>query len=261
MKPIYNSNLSKLSFCITCKNRIEQIKKTLLKNLEDNAEDEDAVEFVLVDFGSNDGLKEWIIENFQTYLARKYLIFLYTDEMPFWHASIAKNTSHYYANNEILVNLDCDNYTGYRGGRFLINKFRDFETSKIVIHQFYNFFDGTYGRISVLKCYFDLIGGYDESFEPMAYHDTDLILRLFSMGLTYVRLKDIEFNKAEKNDKSESIANTNSQLSWKEMHEKNKNKSRENIRNKLFYANNRIYGIRSHVYLYIPNIGLKRIAK
>lgn len=43
-----------LSFCITCKNRLAQIKQTLRQNLEDNRYGRDKIEFVLVDFGSTD---------------------------------------------------------------------------------------------------------------------------------------------------------------------------------------------------------------
>ena len=50
-----------LSFCITCMNRFNQISKTLLTNLNDNKNEK--VEFVLVDFNSSDGLKEYILNN------------------------------------------------------------------------------------------------------------------------------------------------------------------------------------------------------
>ena len=37
----------KISFCITCKNRLHQIRQTLLKNIEDNRRLQELVEFVL----------------------------------------------------------------------------------------------------------------------------------------------------------------------------------------------------------------------
>src|SRR4051812_49289287 len=87
----------KLSFCITCKNRFHQISETLPVNLADNATDVDDVEFVLLDFDSRDGLKEWVINNFQSELESGYLKFLFTDAVPNWHAAIAKNTAHLYS--------------------------------------------------------------------------------------------------------------------------------------------------------------------
>jgi glycosyltransferase involved in cell wall biosynthesis len=59
------NNNTTLSFCITCKNRLHQIKQTLPQNLTDNREMKGKVDFVLVDFGSTDGLQEWIIGNFE----------------------------------------------------------------------------------------------------------------------------------------------------------------------------------------------------
>jgi hypothetical protein len=53
-----------LSFCITCKNRFYQIIQTLKKNLEDNRLHSDWIEFILIDFGSTDGLHDWVMNNF-----------------------------------------------------------------------------------------------------------------------------------------------------------------------------------------------------
>lgn len=110
------------SFCITCKNRFHQISKTLRRNLDDNRLFKGLIEFILVDFGSTDGLYSWITNNFKHKMEEGYLKYYYTDELPYWHCSIAKNTSHLLAKNKILVNLDCDNYTGYNGGRFVIRQ-------------------------------------------------------------------------------------------------------------------------------------------
>ena len=97
-----------LSFCITCMNRFNQISKTLLTNLNDNKNEK--VEFVLVDFNSSDGLKEYILNNkdFEKYLNTKQLRYFSTKELIHWHASIAKNTAHKLAKGKYVVNLDCD---------------------------------------------------------------------------------------------------------------------------------------------------------
>lgn len=109
-----------ISFCITCKNRIHQIRQTLKQNLDDNRLHRDFVEFVLVDFGSKDGLRDWVFNNFSVELASGYLKYYYTENLPHWHASVAKNTAHLCASGDILVNLDCDNFTGLWGGVMVI---------------------------------------------------------------------------------------------------------------------------------------------
>ena len=56
----------RLSFCMTCMNRLYQLKETLTKNLNDNRHDSHEIEFILVDFNSTDGLSEYIVENFES---------------------------------------------------------------------------------------------------------------------------------------------------------------------------------------------------
>lgn len=238
----------KVSFCITCKNRFYQIKKTLPKNLFDNAIFKSMVEFVLVDFDSNDGLHEWVLKQFTKELNEGYLKFYYTCELPFWHASVAKNTAHLYASNDILVNLDCDNYTGKWGGKFVLKNFIDSE-NRIILHQFAGSnFDGTFGRISLFKEDFLLLGGYDESFEPMGHQDTDLIKRSNSIGLQYRHRPDTAYSTAIRNSLEESIKYCNTQLNYFQMRGKNEQKSIENLKKGIFKSNGDTFGIRKNVF-------------
>lgn len=240
--------IPKLSFCITCKNRFYQISKTLPKNLKDNERFKGMVEFILVDFGSEDGLKDWILENFTNELAEGYLKYYYTEELPYWHACIAKNTAHLLANHDILVNLDCDNFTGFNGGYFIIEQFMKYGKD-IFIHQSRkNSWNGSYGRISVMRDYFNKIGGYNENFEPMAFQDDDLMYRLSALRLKYVHISNNEYNDAIKNTKQESIRYSNSDLNWHEMLWKNMFISRKNILEGNLVANNGKWGIRKNIY-------------
>lgn len=126
-------NIPKLSFCITCMNRLNQIKETLPQNLRDNILFNEKIEFIVVDFATP-GLQQWIKSEFEEELRSGYLKYYYTEELRYWHASIAKNTAHLLANNDILVNLDCDNYTGYNGGWFVICQFLKYGMN-LVLHQ------------------------------------------------------------------------------------------------------------------------------
>ena len=60
-----------ISFCITVLNRLHQVKKTLEINLSNN--DPKYCEFILIDFNSTDGLKDYIYNNFQNELKSGYL--------------------------------------------------------------------------------------------------------------------------------------------------------------------------------------------
>ena len=239
-----------LSFCITCKNRLHQIRYTLRKNLNDNFLHRDFIEFILVDFGSNDGLREWIIDNFQSELVSGYLKYYYTEELPKWHACIAKNTAHLCANGNILVNLDCDNFTGVWGGAYVLKAF-DEHGERCFVHQFGgNVGDGSYGRIAVANKYFFMLGGYDESFEPMGHQDCNLIERFIAFGLKYVSCPDSSYNHAIPNTKEEGISNTNSSKNYTQMIEFNYNLSLMNLAEGRLISNNGKFGICKNLFNY-----------
>lgn len=205
------------------------------------------IEFILVDFGSTDGLKDWVLQNFATQLEVGYLRYYYTDELGSWHASKAKNTAHWLAKNEIIINLDCDNYTGYMGGQYAIRQF--LKERNIVLQQFTgDYDDGTFGRIGVLKKHFERVGGYNESFEPMGYEDDDLMIRLFYYGLKYRKCEANKYATAIINTREDSIANTNSDKTWDAMRIHNVHQSQNNIGNYRVVANNGKYGIREGLF-------------
>jgi len=229
-----------LSFCITCMNRFYQISQTLKKNLDDNRLHKDLIEFILVDFGSTDGLKDWIIKNFVDDLKSGYLKYYYTEEQSFWNAPLCKNTSHFCANNDIVVNLDCDNYVGFVGGQFVIRHF--IENGNIVFHQFGgDAFDGSYGRISLLRKHFEFIGGYDESFEPLGFEDCDLINRLKAIKFKYILSSNKRFCDAVRNQRPNG---------FEAMDQSNTIKSNGNINRGKIIANNGLFGIRNNLYDY-----------
>lgn len=242
--------MKKISFCIACKNRFSQISQTLGVNLLHNHEQEEIVEFVLVDFASEDGLKDWIFANFRAEIDRGYLRYFYSREMEHWHAPTAKNTAHYLASAEIVVNLDGDNFTGQAGGAYVYDLFERYGP-KMVLHQFNGqWLGGTYGRIGVYKKYFRGIGGYDESFESMAYQDKDLIDRLCETGLTYRLAANPLYSSGIANSKELGVRYSGSSLTWHQMAHKNERISKRNIYSGRIIANNGVGGIRKNILTY-----------
>ena len=233
-----------LSFCITCLNRLYQIKQTLRQNLDDNETFKDLIEFILVDFGSADGLSEWVGENFKTEIEEGYLNYFYTEELKGWHSSVAKNTAHLLANNQIVVNLDCDNFTGAYGGLFVIDAMIKYGWENAVLH--YSG-DGSSGRIALSKTNFLKLGGYDESFEPVGYQDMDLCLRAQKMGLHYVNIQDKRYSRALLRAK-----NTSSKRPWEEMYEHNRQLSMQNIASGKLKVNadKEQIGVVDNLYIY-----------
>ena len=166
----------KISFCISCRNRLWQIKNTLAHNLSIASTNH---EIVLVDYGSTDGLREWVWSNFQKNIESKQLIFFRVLKAPPWSSPKAKNLAHRLATGKYLFNLDCDNFIT-ESDLIMIEKAAKFN---LPVQQFGgDFDDGTYGRIGLPKALFYKLGGYDESLLPMGAQDTDILNRILQSG-------------------------------------------------------------------------------
>lgn len=243
--------MKKLSFCITCKNRFYQLLQTLPVNLADNLPYQNEIEFVLVDFKSEGGLQDWLFSTCQSALDSNYLKYFYTESIDIWHAPIAKNTAHHHASGEFLVNLDGDNYTGKNGGAFVLEQFEKYGPD-LLLHQFGGKFeDGSFGRVGMSKKHFKAIGGYDESLLPMLYEDIDLIKRLQLFGLRYELVNDPAYNNALMNTKEDSLKNTGSGLTPKEMNRQNFIRSRDKLAKGNIIATQPQMGITKNICQYI----------
>ncbi len=221
-----------LSYCISIMNRLHQIEKTLRVNIDNST---DKSEFIIVDYNSNDGLKEYIYNYFEDEILNGKLKYLYTDKIKFWHASICKNTTHMKANGKYIVNLDCDNFIGENGDDIIINTFIE-NGDNIIISQSNNIVSsGNGGRISISKDNFIKLGGYDESFYPMGYQDYDLIERAKQFGLKYININ--KNNNAIFNSKTESIKNIGIKMDYNKMNNMNRLLSKVNIDNNNLKAN------------------------
>lgn len=173
-----------ISFCITCKDRLWQLRHTFPANLEAVAEDGRS-ELVLVNYNSSDGLDEWV-STFQSAVDAGVLRYVHERSEPYFHCSKAKNLAHLAATGTFVVNLDADNYIGDT-----IPVWRGLwaEHDRTLVHGFCgNYRDGTFGRIGLPRADFMALGGYDEDMLPMSQQDRDLIVRARAFGLRFARV-------------------------------------------------------------------------
>ena len=177
----------KLSFCIPVMNRLEDLRATLARNLEDNLESKGRVEFVVVCFDQDDEVEGWIKSEFKTELDDEYLRFYRADPLDFWHFGRAKSAFRELMRGRIYASLDGDNFTGFRGGEHIIEVF-EAHNYQCVFHQFQGEWgDGTCGRVSLSREDY-LAYGYDESFLPRQWDELDAMLSVLAQQLdrTYV---------------------------------------------------------------------------
>lgn len=162
-----------VALCISTKNRLWQLRRALPLNILHSWPFRGWAKIHVVDFGSVDNTLQFILTRCRAAIDAGLLRVYSTDQLPWWHASVAKNTSHMVAKEDILVNLDGDNLIG---PRFLQDIRQRFGEGCTCLQ--YEDGDGTCGRIACWRSDFLRIRGYDEDCFPMGAQDTDLAKRL-----------------------------------------------------------------------------------
>lgn len=161
-----------IGFCTTCRNRLWQLKQTLPLNSQTIENTPHSI--FLVDYGSTDGLADWIWLHFKTQIEQGKLHFFEVKNPVRWHMSKAKNLAHRISSCDYLFSLDGDNFLTKSD----LEKIQEVARLNIACHQFTGNYDGSRGRVGVPKDIFKSLGGYDESMLPMGYQDADFVNRI-----------------------------------------------------------------------------------
>lgn len=216
-----------ISFCTTCRNRLWQLKETLpynLAHLSANAE------ITLVDFGSTDGVADWVWSNFAEHIAAGRLTLFEVRGRVSWHMSRAKNLSHRLGRGSFLFNLDADNFLTPRDQDVIGESLRD----KASCHQWTGRLgDGSHGRIGLDRATFFGIGGYDETMLPMGAQDVDILNRLKIAGKPVRRLSPPEREAIQNSHEQKmlevgnsSTSSFGSDVNWQSLNDLNRALSR-----------------------------------
>lgn len=195
--------MKKISFCITCMNRLHHIQETLPKNIEDNYLPND-VEFVLLDYNSSDGLEDWVKTSMSDHIESGILAYYKTFDATGYLRSHSRNVSFRLAQGHIVCNLDADNFLG-KG--FAAEMIKEFEQKQNIFYTSDLSSKDAYGRVCLLKTDFMTIRGYNEALVGYGYEDDDLFIRLEKQGLTHLYYHNQEFNHAISHSKFERINN------------------------------------------------------
>lgn len=212
----------KISICSQIKNRIDQFKQTFEHNFA-TINQYTNIEWNIVDINSNDGLDSFLsnyinndkIQYYKSLTDIKYSI------------PIAKNFAVRLSSGDYVFNLDVDNFLGS-----IIDKIQALNYSGICCLVYRK---GLFGRIGCNKEIFKQLGGYDETFLPAGYHETDLMNRSKFINYNYVHV-DSDLPSIE-NDKNDTIKYIESRLSWDQMNNKNLKQSKKNIEKNILNPN------------------------
>lgn len=233
---------NKVSFCITCKGRKDQLSHTLPLNLKNNA-DYPNTEFVVLDYDSQDGLAEWIKQNFQAEIDSGTLRYARLANAPHFKMAHAKNMAHRIATGDILCNLDADNISAPGFASWLNQEFSAnpdiyvrphrktlmMSKAKDKVQQFSikvrstmlclptnvpeslqdDLYDhaGLAGRIAVSRNNFMRVRGYDEKYGGWGGDDINFEQRLRQNGVTQADLPSHLLGKVLRHDDTTRVVN------------------------------------------------------
>ncbi|MFN3850161.1 MAG: glycosyltransferase family 2 protein [Spirosomataceae bacterium] len=192
----------KISFCTTVMNRVHHLQETLPNNLESCNNDEE-VEFVILDYNSKDGLADWMKENIVKFgtKVKNY----HTKEPQFYNRSHSRNMAFRLAKGEILVNLDADNFVGEGFVNYLKKTFA--ENNSCFVCPSHDASTDTFGKVAFAKNDFYNLKGYDEAIECYGFEDFDIKSRLLNLGRKDINFSELNFLKAISHTTEERIKN------------------------------------------------------
>ena len=195
-------NNEKIAFCTTCMNRLSHLEQTLEKNIKDNYMP-GRVEFVLLDYNSQDGLDKWVQNQMKKYIDEGILVYYKTTEPTHYLRSHSRNMAFRLANATILCNLDADNFLGKGFADFMLQEFS--KRYDIFYTNNYSFND-TFGRVCVRNKDFISIRGYNEALKSYGYEDNDFLNRLALSGLKPMSFQNPEFYHFVKHSDTDRVS-------------------------------------------------------
>lgn len=162
-----------ISLCTTCMGRMEDLARTLPRNLADNA-DYPHVEFVLLDYNSQDGLGNWVKKNMSAHIDSGRLVYARTTEPKWYHMAHSRNVAFKLASGDIVCNVDADNWTG-PGFAAVLNRLANERPERAIFVKGWQLLRG---RVGVYRReWMELLGGYDEGMTGYGHDDRDLVER------------------------------------------------------------------------------------
>nr|WP_298684950.1 glycosyltransferase [uncultured Dongia sp.] len=191
----------KISYCTTCKGRLSFLQKTLPANLAAEQDNPD-IEFVILDYDSHDGLREWLAETYRDLIASGRVKYAHFGPAPNFWMSHAKNLAHLAGSGDILCSVDADNLLPKNFSVWL-RKVYTRQPNTIASPRLLSFWGylrqrwidrmlglptpggGLAGRITVSRDLFLRLGGYDQTITAWGGEDLEFILKARDNGASY----------------------------------------------------------------------------
>ena len=211
--------------------RIHDLIRTLPRNICDNAAYSN-LEFVLLDYNSQDGLEQWVAGNMMQYIQSGRLVYARTTEPKYYNMCHSRNVAFKLASGEIVCNVDADNWTGPDFARTL-NKLANEQPERAVFAKSRQLIRG---RIAFYKREWEeLLGGYDEDLRNYGHDDRDLVNRALLQGFRLMRFGETQVSRIPTSN-TERVLNMEAKR-WRDSEGQNKAISKTKIESGELKAN------------------------
>ena len=220
----------KISLCTTCMGRLHHLSQTLPKNLEDNKDHPD-VEFVILNYNSQDGLDEWM-KQYVPQMQSGRILYLKESTAKWYSMTHTRNIAFKAATGDVVCNVDADNLTGPFATELnrLALEFKEkalFSKGKRLLH----------GRLGFFKKEFvGMLGGYDEDLIGYGHDDRDIFDRAMALGFKIARFDGTTYIQRLHHGRAERVEHM-LEKDRRGMEERNRAISQQKLANKVFKAN------------------------
>lgn len=162
-----------ISFTTVCMDRLDHLKKTLPRNIEDTKGIDR--EFIILNYNSKDRMNEWLWDHFQKEIKTGLVKVFHTLEPKHFNMSHSKNAVAKQAKGDILIHIDADNFIVKGFSEWVLKAFR--KDPNIIIRTDSKKAPGGGGKIVIKRKEFEKLQGYNETFKGWGYEDLEFIAR------------------------------------------------------------------------------------
>jgi hypothetical protein len=239
-----------ISIVTTCMGRAYDLKKTLKSNLQ-SIEDYPDIEWLILNYNSQDDLDLWMKEEMMEWIEKGILNYYHTQEPDYYSMTQSRNLAfklaamHRSNNDEmrtVINQIDADNFIANQISDDEFGNYNFADMINFMVHQkpdkaiFCKSKRMNNGRLGMRKDEFLGLGGYDECIEGYGYDDHDLVNRFMLDPESMYMWYGGRFVNRIKTPRAE-VGNNMRNSNWKETEDLNKDYSLLQLEKGIVEAN------------------------
>lgn len=200
--------MKRISLCTVCMNRLFHLRETLPANIHANRS-YDNIEFVILDYNSNDGLQNWIRAKMMDYIGNGILKYFRTEDPTYFSLCHSKNMVSRLSMGDVIGIIDADNYAGKNYALWINDVFETLGDNSVVttIRKTHIPYRDTGGKIAFHRNLFNKTRGFDETWVGYGFDDVDYVNRLEMVGGNRVFIENSDYLKCITHSHTERLMN------------------------------------------------------